>query len=265
MILHDKTKTRESQSFHVKRVHNEELQTVVGIRPVMEALQSNATIDKLLIQSNADGQLMRELRSLAKERGVPVQFVPVEKLNKMTTANHQGVVATVSPIKYHSFADMLQHVQHDGRVPFAIMLDHVTDVRNLGAIVRTAECAGVDFVVIPQQGSARINEDAIKSSSGAMLRLPICREANLKTAVNFAIQSGVQICAATEKGSVNYLDVDFRKPTLLIMGAEDKGVSPEVLKLAHVRASLPVMGHVQSLNVSAAAAVFVYEVLRQRT
>ena len=159
----------------------------------------------------------------------------------------------------------LQKVVDEGRAPFFVMLDHVTDVRNLGAIVRTAECAGVDAVVVPDRGSAQVNEDAIKSSSGALLRLPMCRETNLKTVVNLARQYDMQICAATEKGSVSYLTVDFRKPTLLIMGAEDTGISNELLKMSDVRASLPIVGEVQSLNVSVAAGVFMYEVLRQRT
>ena len=144
------------------------------------------------------------------------------------------------------------------------MLDHVTDVRNMGAIVRTAECAGADGVIVPDHGSAQINEDAIKTSSGALLRMPICREANLKTAVNLAKQSGLQVVAATEKASKNYLEVDFTQPTLLIMGSEDTGISNELLKLCDERAKLPIRGEVQSLNVSVAAAVFMYEVLRQR-
>ena len=150
------------------------------------------------------------------------------------------------------------------KAPLVLMLDRITDVRNFGAIVRTVECAGADAVVIPDHGSAQISNDAVKTSSGALLRVPVCRESNLKTVVNLARQCGMQIVAATEKGASDYLDVDFRKPTLLIMGAEETGISPELLKLSDLRAKLPIMGQVQSLNVSVAAAVFMYEALRQR-
>ena len=261
----EKNKEGENQSFHVKHSSKAAVQIVAGMRPVMEALNSGKQIDKIFIQSNLEGQLAQELKQKIKELSLPVQYVPVEKLNRMSDSNHQGIIATISPISYYSFADLLQKVVDEGRAPFFVMLDHVTDVRNLGAIVRTAECAGVDAVVVPDRGSAQVNEDAIKSSSGALLRLPMCRESNLKTVVNLARQYDMQICAATEKGSVSYLTVDFRKPTLLIMGAEDTGISNELLKMSDVRASLPIVGEVQSLNVSVAAGVFMYEVLRQRT
>ncbi len=261
----EKNKEGENQSFHVKHSSKTAVQIVAGMRPVMEALNSGKQIDKIFIQSNLEGQLAQELKQKIKELSLPVQYVPVEKLNRMSDSNHQGIIATISPISYYSFADLLQKVVDEGRPPFFVMLDHVTDVRNLGAIVRTAECAGVDAVVVPDRGSAQVNEDAIKSSSGALLRLPMCRESNLKTVVNLARQYDMQICAATEKGSVSYLTVDFRKPTLLIMGAEDTGISNELLKMSDVRASLPIVGEVQSLNVSVAAGVFMYEVLRQRT
>ena len=261
----EKNKEGEHQSFHVKHSSKTAVQIVAGMRPVMEALNSGKQIDKIFIQSNLEGQLAQELKQKIKELSLPVQYVPVEKLNRMSDSNHQGIIATISPISYYSFADLLQKVVDEGRAPFFVMLDHVTDVRNLGAIVRTAECAGVDAVVVPDRGSAQVNEDAIKSSSGALLRLPMCRESNLKTVVNLVRQYDMQICAATEKGSVSYLTVDFRKPTLLIMGAEDTGISNELLKMSDVRASLPIVGEVQSLNVSVAAGVFMYEVLRQRT
>ncbi|MBP5327956.1 MAG: 23S rRNA (guanosine(2251)-2'-O)-methyltransferase RlmB [Bacteroidales bacterium] len=261
----EKNKEGENQSFHVKHKEKNSVQIVAGMRPVMEALNSGKQIDKIFIQSNLEGQLAQELKQKIKELSLPVQYVPVEKLNRMSDSNHQGIIATISPISYYAFADLLQKVVDEGRSPFFVMLDHVTDVRNLGAIVRTAECAGVDAIVVPDRGSAQVNEDAIKSSSGALLRLPMCRESNLKTVVNLARQYGMQICAATEKGSVSYLSVDFRKPTLLIMGAEDTGISNELLKISDVRASLPIVGEVQSLNVSVAAGVFVYEMLRQRS
>ena len=238
---------------------------VCGMRPVIEAITSGKQVDKILLQNNLDSPLSKELKSLARELSLPIQYVPQEKLNSLTTVNHQGVVALISPIVFHTFQDVLQQTVDAGRVPFFVMLDHVTDVRNFGAIVRTAECAGVDAIVVPDRGSAQIGADAIKCSSGALLRLPVCREPNFKTVINLALQSGFQVCAATEKGATNYLEVDFRRPTLLLMGAEDSGISPELLKLSDVRAKLPILGDVQSLNVSVAAGIFMYEVLRQRS
>lgn len=244
---------------------NRRQQLVCGLRPVIEAIASGAQIDRIFIQNGLSGTLAGELKGAIRDAQLPFQYVPVEKLNRLTRANHQGVVATISPIEYQSFLDIVPMLFEQGRQPFVVLLDHVTDVRNLGAIARTAECTGVDAIVVPDHGSAQINEEAVKSSSGALLRIPVCREQNLKTVVNFAKQSGLQVVAATEKGADNYLAVDFTQPTLLIMGAEETGISNELLKLADRRAKLPILGQVQSLNVSVAAAVFMYEVLRQRT
>jgi 23S rRNA (guanosine2251-2'-O)-methyltransferase len=254
----------ENQSFHVKHRSSDSMQLVFGMRPVLEAIQSDTQIEKILIQTGLDGSLFQELRAAIKEKSLPFQYVPVEKLNRLTSGNHQGVVATVSPIRYHSFADTLQDLVDKGIQPLFLLLDHITDVRNMGAIVRTAECAGIHAVIIPDHGSAQINEDAIKTSSGALLRMTMCREPNFKTVINLARQYDVQICAATEKGATSYLNVDFSKPTLLIMGSEDTGISSDLLKLADVKACLPINGDIQSLNVSVAAGIFMYEALRQR-
>ena len=170
----------------------------------------------------------------------------------------------IAPIPYHQAMELIPKLMEEGGNPMLLLLDHVTDVRNFGAIVRTAECTGADAVIIPDHGSAQVGDDAVKTSSGALLRVPICREGNLKTVLNLAKQCGMQVVAATEKGATDYLEVDFKQPTLLIMGAEETGISPELLKLADVRAKLPIKGEIQSLNVSVAAAVFMYEVLRQR-
>lgn len=240
-------------------------QIVYGLRPVIEALASGAQVERVLIQNGLNSSLLGELRSMMKEHDVPFQFVPVEKLNKMTTGNHQGVVATIAAIKYRSFMDLMEELSADeNHAPFVVLLDHVTDVRNMGAIARTAECTGVDALVVPDRGSAAMNEDAIKTSSGALLRLPVCREQNMKTVVNMAKQYGLQVVAATEKGAVHYREVDFRQPTMLIMGNEETGISPDLLKISDQRAKLPIMGEVQSLNVSVAAGVFMYEALEQR-
>lgn len=216
----------------------------------------------MLLQNGLNSSLLNELRAKMKEHDIPFQYVPVEKLNKMTTGNHQGVVATIAAVKYHSFMQLMETLEEPSVV---VLLDHVTDVRNMGAIARTAECTGVAALVVPDHGSAAINEDAIKTSSGALLRLPVCREQNLKTVVNLAKQCGYQVVAATEKGAVHYREVDFRKPTLLIMGNEETGISTELLKMSDVRAKLPIVGEVASLNVSVAAGVFMYEALEQRS
>ena len=249
----------------MEKTQNNRQQIVYGLRPVIEAIESGKEIDKILIQNGLTGSLVSELRTKIKEAGLQFQFVPVEKLNRTTrNANHQGVVAVISPIEYQSIFDIVPKIFDEGRVPLIVMLDHVTDVRNLGAIARTAECTGADAIVVPAHGSAAINEDAIKTSSGALLRIPVCRESNLKTVVNFAKQSGLQVCAATEKANELYTNVDFSLPTLLIMGAEETGISNDLLKISDQRAKLPIVGEVQSLNVSVAAGVFLYEILRQR-
>lgn len=236
-------------------------QIVYGLRPVIEAIASGQQVERVLIQNGLNSSLLSELRAKMKDRDIPFQYVPVEKLNKLTNGNHQGVVAIIAALKYHSFMELVETLGDNALV---LLLDHVTDVRNMGAIARTAECTGVATLVVPAHGSAAMNEDAIKTSSGALLRLPVCREQNLKTVVNLAKQYGYQVVAATEKGAVHYREVDFRKPTLLIMGNEETGISPELLKMSDMRAKLPIVGEVASLNVSVAAGVFMYEALEQR-
>ena len=241
---------------------NQPSTAIYGLRPVMEAIDGGTRVDRILLQNGLTGNLVADLKARIRDKGIPYQFV--EKLNRLARGNHQGVVALISPIEFHSALSLIPAMMEGDKAPLVLMLDRITDVRNFGAIVRTVECAGADAVVIPDHGSAQISNDAVKTSSGALLRVPVCRESNLKTVVNLARQCGMQIVAATEKGASDYLDVDFRKPTLLIMGAEETGISPELLKLSDFRAKLPIMGQVQSLNVSVAAAVFMYEALRQR-
>lgn len=238
-------------------------QIVYGLRPVIEAVASGQQVEKVFLQNGLNSSLLNELRGKMKERDIPFQYVPVEKLNKLTTGNHQGVVATIAAVSYTTFEELMEGM--GDRVPLVVMLDHITDVRNMGAIARTAECAGVTALVVPDRGSAAMNSDAVKSSSGALLRLPICRESNFKTVLNMAKQYGLQIVASTEKGAVDYCDVDFCQPTLLIMGNEETGISPDLLKMSDVRAALPVMGEVASLNVGVAAGVMMYKALEQRT
>lgn len=240
-------------------------QIVYGLRPVIEAIVGGLQVERVLLQNGIQSPLLNELRSRMKESNVPFQYVPMEKLNKMTTGNHQGVVATIAAVKFHNFMELLEELSNSEKSSsLLLLLDHITDVRNMGAIARTAECTGVSALVVPDHGSAAMNEDAIKTSSGALLRLPVCREQNLKTVINLAKQYGYQVVAATEKGAVHYREVDFRQPTLLVMGNEETGISPELLKISDVRAKLPIVGEVASLNVSVAAGVFMYEALEQR-
>lgn len=227
----------------------------------MEAVGSGAQLERVLLQKDLGGSLAGELRNMLRANDIPFQYVPVEKLNKMTSGNHQGVVATLAAIKYESFMEL---VEREDAPQLVVLLDHITDVRNMGAIARTAECTGVGALVVPDHGSAAMNEDAVKTSSGALLRIPVCREQNLKTVVNLARQCGYQIVASTEKGNIHYRDVDFTRPTLLVMGNEETGISQEILRLSDVRASLPIVGEVASLNVSVAAGVMLYEALEQR-
>ena len=236
-------------------------QPVHGLRPVMEAIASGAHIERIYLQNGLTGSLANELKNSIRQAGLPFQYVPVEKLNKLAPGNHQGVVALIAAIAYRTFTDLAESPEPPQLV---LLLDHITDVRNMGAIARTAECTGVGAIVVPDRGSAAINQDAVKTSSGALLRLPVCREPNLKTLINIAKQYGYQIVAATEKGSQHYRHVDFRRPTLLILGNEETGVSNELLKMSDIRAKLPIVGEVSSLNVSVAAGVFLYEALEQR-
>ena len=248
----------------IKQHDSKHSSTIYGLRPVIEAIDSDVQIDRILLQNGLSGALATDLKSRIRDKGIPFQFVPIEKLNRLTKGNHQGVAAMIAPIPYHQAMELIPKLMEEGGNPMLLLLDHVTDVRNFGAIVRTAECTGADAVIIPDHGSAQVGDDAVKTSSGALLRVPICREGNLKTVLNLAKQCGMQVVAATEKGATDYLEVDFKQPTLLIMGAEETGISPELLKLADVRAKLPIKGEIQSLNVSVAAAVFMYEMLRQR-
>lgn len=241
-----------------------ESQLVYGIRPVIEAIRSGIEIEKIFIQSSLQGTLLQELKEELKGKRIIVQYVPVEKLDRLTRNNHQGVVAAMSMIEYYHFEEVVTEVIERGDKPFILMLDRVTDVRNLGAICRSAECAGANTVIIPQHGSAQINEDAIKASAGALLRLPICREENLKTTINIAKQLGVKVYAATEKGGVLYTEADMTESIMIIMGAEDTGVTPEIIKMCDGKLMIPIKANIESLNVSVAAGILMYEVVRQR-
>lgn len=238
---------------------------IYGIRAIIEAIEAGKEIDKVFIKKDFQGELAAELLALARQRHIVVQRVPVERLNRITRKNHQGAIALLSAISYARLDYLVPELYEKGRMPFVIVLDGITDVRNFGAIARTADCCGADCLVIAQRGSVSVGGDAIKTSAGALHYLPVCRERNLTGAVRFLKDNGYQIVAVSEKADLPYTDADYTSPVALVMGAEDTGISPEVLRLCDTRVSIPMHGHIDSLNVSVAAAVMMYEVVRQRS
>jgi 23S rRNA (guanosine2251-2'-O)-methyltransferase len=239
-------------------------QIVYGVHSVTEALNSGKDIEKVIIQNSLQGEWIPGLRKALNERDIPMQFLPAEAMNRIVQGNHQGIAAFLSPIQYQDIESIIPWVYEAGSVPLILILDRITDVRNMGAIARTAECCGVDALVLPARGSAQINADAIKTSSGALLNIPVVRSMNLKTTISYLKQSGLKIIAATEKSDTPLWEFDFTEPVALILGAEDTGVSPEYLKLCDNVGMIPMQGQLASLNVSVAAGMFLYEVTRQR-
>lgn len=250
---HDRPRRKEKNNFEI-----------FGMHPVMEAIEEGKTIDKVLIQRGLQGDLSKELWDLIKANNINYQIVPIQKLNRLTKRNHQGVFAYISPVDYENTADVLMRVFEDGETPLFMILDRITDVRNFGAIARTAECAGVHAIIIAEKGGARINADAIKTSTGALHRISICKEHNLKNLIHFLQNSGLQVVACSEKTDDLMYDVDMRIPTAIIMGSEEDGISQEYLKLADKKVKIPMLGKTESLNVSVAAGLIVYESVRQR-
>ncbi len=237
---------------------------IFGIRAVIEAIKSGKQIDKLMVKVGLKGELIFELMELVKSLQIPVQYVPNERINRVTMKNHQGVLAFISPIEFQNIDNILPALFEAGKTPFIVILDKVTDVRNFGAITRTAECAKVDVIIIPEKGSAQISADAVKTSAGALLKIPVCRVKNLSNTLKFLQQSGIQIVAATEKANDFYYKVDFTIPTAILVGAEDKGVDLEYLKVADQMVKIPILGEIESLNVSVAASILIYETVKQR-
>lgn len=236
---------------------------IFGIRPVVEAIEAGREIEKLYIRKGAEGQLMTELRDLCLRHRVHVQEVPVEKLNRLVRGNHQGVVAQIAAIAYVQLDDILERVPDD-ETPLVVVFDGVTDVRNFGAIARSAECAGAHGLIAPLKNSAPVNAEAIRASAGALTTIPVCRVGSIRNTIKTLQAEGFQVVAATEKSRKLLYDADLRRPTALVMGAEETGISKEVLKLCDERLAIPLIGRIKSLNVSAAAAVMLFEVVRQR-
>jgi 23S rRNA (guanosine2251-2'-O)-methyltransferase len=235
-----------------------------GTHPVIEAIRSGKEIEKILIQQGLRSENYHELMQLVKEKKIPFQFVPAEKLNRVTARNHQGIIAFVSPVEFQHAEDIVPMLYEMGKQPLLLILDRVTDVRNFGAIVRTAECAGVDAIIIPARGSAQINADAVKTSAGALFRVPVCRSHNLKSTIDFLKDSGIKIIACTEKARENYFTPDFTEPVAVMMGSEEDGISGEYLKKADQSVLIPMKGDIASLNVSVAAGIILFEAARQR-
>lgn len=242
-----------------------EKEIIFGIRAVMEAAEAGKEIDKVLVKQGLQGNLFKELQGVLRKRDIPMQKVPPERLNRITQKNHQGVIAFTSPITYQRLDQLVPPLYEERKNPFIVVLDGITDVRNFGAIARTCEVAGVDAIVIPSRGSVSVNADAVKTSAGALHRIPICREPSVKEAIVFLKNSGIQVVAATEKAAKNYIEVDFSLPTAIVMGSEEKGVSPENLRICDELVAIPQFGTIASLNVSVAAGILIYEVIRQRT
>ena len=237
---------------------------IYGLRPLIEAIESGREIERVFIKKNLQGELFRQLSDLVKKRAIPYQLVPVEKLNRITRKNHQGVIAHISHISYHFIDQVIPGIYERGEDPLVILLDSVTDVGNFGAIARTAECAGVHAIIVPWHGSAPVNADSLKTSAGALSRIPVCRVQNMPYTVKFLKNSGLKILSATDKAEKLYSQVHFTGPLAIIAGSEDKGIDPGLLKISDELVRIPLMGQIASLNVSVAAAIIIYEAVRQR-
>jgi 23S rRNA (guanosine2251-2'-O)-methyltransferase len=242
-----------------------EFEMIFGKRAIIEAIQIGKKIDKILICKGLQSKLSHELFNIIKETDILIRRVPREKLDRLTRRNHQGLVAFISTITYQKLESIVPFLYEEGKVPLILLLDGITDVHNFGAIARSCECAGVNAIVIPLVNSVSVNADAIKISAGALMSLSVCRESNIMNAVKFLKLCGYKVYAATEKATTLYTKTDYTYPTAIVIGSEDKGISPAVLYLCDKLVKIPTLGNITSLNVSAATAVLLYEVLRQRT
>jgi 23S rRNA (guanosine2251-2'-O)-methyltransferase len=237
---------------------------IFGIRAVEEAVLSGQELERVYFRRDLKGDQSTDLIHKVRNAGIPYQLVPPEKLNQLTRKNHQGVVALISPILYHDLEKLLPSLFESGKTPLLLVLDGITDVRNFGAIARSSECAGVDGIILPFKGSARIHEDAVKTSAGALLNIPVCRTDHMPGAVKYMKDSGLNIVGSTESADTSYYDINLKDPVAIILGSEEKGISPGLLALCDITAAIPVYGKISSLNVSVAASLLVYEAVRQR-
>ncbi len=252
-------------TYHKNNEEDYNAKPVFGIRPVIEAINAGKEIDRVFIQNGLRNDLFRELMALLKQNDIPYKFVPIFKLNRITRKNHQGVIAYISPITFDNIEHIIPGLFEEAIDPLILILDKITDVRNFGAIIRTAESAGVNAVVFSTQGSALLNSDTVKSSAGAIYNISLCRSDNLKDTLEFLKDSGLKIISATEKEGELYSRADLKGPLAFIMGSEGEGVSGEYLKRSDLKLMIPMLGKTASLNVSVAAGILLYEVVRQRS
>ena len=237
---------------------------IYGMHAITEAIRAGKQIDKVVVRKGQDNALTREMLSEARKLDIPIQFVPIEKIDYLCKQNHQGALAYISPIEYQKIDEIIPYIFDQGKTPFILVLDQITDVRNFGAICRSAECAGVDAIIVPDKGAAPINADSIKTSAGALSIIPVCRTANLQETIKYLKLSGITVYAATEKTDNIYHGKDMTVPLALIIGSEDTGISATLLRDADEFVKIPLLGSIGSLNASVAASVLMYEVVRQR-
>lgn len=237
---------------------------IIGRHPILDAIRSGTSFDKIFLQQGIRGEFEKELRQISRQFNIPVQVVPKEKLNKFSRANHQGVIGLISLIPFYKLEDVLPMIYEKSETPLILVLDGITDIRNIGAIARSAELCGVHTIVIPKKGAAQINAEAIKSSAGALTQIPICREPSLSSAIEFLELSGITLFASNLGVKKMLFDCDFTQPTAIIMGSEGKGVSREILKRVENQFIIPQKGNIDSFNVSVATGIILYEALRQR-
>ncbi len=238
---------------------------IFGIRAIVEAITAGKEVDKVFIQKEISGELMKDLMKVMKRNSINFSYVPVEKLNRLTPSNHQGAVASISPIGFMDLEQLIEATLEKNQKPLFLILDQLSDARNFGAIIRTAECTGVNGIIVQKSGSAPVNGDTVKTSAGAVFNVPICKVEHIKDAIYLLQANGIKTVAATEKCDQNIYDLKLNEPLAIIMGSEERGVNPSVLKIVDEKAKLPMFGTIGSLNVSVACGAFLYEAVRQRS
>jgi 23S rRNA (guanosine2251-2'-O)-methyltransferase len=231
---------------------------------VKEAIDNGKDIDKIIFQRGANGENFKELFHIVRQKNIPFQYVPIERLNRYTRGNHQGVVCFMSSVTYQNIYDILPTLYEEGKIPFLLVLDKITDVRNVGAIARSAECAGVDAIIVPAKNSSQLNEDAVKTSAGALHKIPVCRHEKLKEVLVYLKESGIELVACTEKAKSLFYETTYPNPVCVLMGNEYEGISPEYLTLCDKQVKIPMVGNIESLNVSVATGIILFEVLKNR-
>lgn len=237
---------------------------IYGLHAIIKAIEAKQAINKVYLQRGLKGDLFKELEFIIRKNRISSSYVPIEKLNKLSEHNHQGAVATISSISFYDFEPLLEDILAKKSTPLFLLLDQVSDVRNFGAIIRTAECCGVDAIIVPKSGSAPLNDDAIKTSAGAAFNIPITKVDHIKDALFYLQASDVKTIAATEKTEKSIYSLNFKESCAIIMGSEGRGINPSILKMVDYKAKLPLLGKIESLNVSVACGVFLYEAVRQR-